>query len=103
MPSTGPTISVQHSTVSQAQIDLEKRLGISLHVLRSFLLGSTKEGVPIDMLLRIQREITDYTFLDVALIEKAQRNSLVHYLSHAGYSEAEFKKLKSNYIDDAEQ
>ncbi len=91
--STATSIKVVDHTVTSAQRELEQRLGVSLHVLRSILLGNTKEGFPADLALRLQKEV-DFQFVDKQLFDNAFESALAHYLGHAGISPAEFKKWK---------
>jgi hypothetical protein len=93
IPPAGGFITVQHATVSNAQLQMEQRLGMSLHILRTYLMSGGREGLSLDVLLRVQREC-DFVFVDRGIIDRALQNSLNHYLGHAGYTEAEFKKLK---------
>ena len=87
------TIKVVDSSITDAQRQLEMRLGVSLHVLRSILLGSSKEGFPIDLALRLQKEV-DFQFLDRQMFEAAFDSALEHYLGHADISLTEFNKWK---------
>ena len=92
------TIKVVHNSMTAEQQAMEQRLGVSLHVLRSFLMGSSREGLPIDMLLRVQKEVEDeLIFIDQPLLENAIKSSINHYLAHSPYEVSEFKKLKRNY------
>lgn len=93
-PAIPGRISVQDNTIPQAQIDLERRIGLSLHVLRTLLLSNEREGLPLDQLLRIQKEC-DFVFIDSALIQKSWKAALNHYLGHGGYTEKEFNALKA--------
>ena len=83
------TIKVVDHTITEAQRQLEQRLGVSLHVLRSILLGSSKEGFPVDLALRLQKEV-DFQFLDRHMFEAAFESALNHYLGHAGIALDEF-------------
>jgi hypothetical protein len=89
----GSGIRVVDNSIGDAQRELEQRIGISLHVLRTILLGNSKEGFPVDLALRLQKEV-DFKFIDRELFEVAFDSALDHYLGHAGISHADFKKWK---------
>jgi hypothetical protein len=95
-------LQVVHATINQAQLDLEQRIGMNLHILRTYLMGGGREGLNLDVLLRVQREC-DFVFIDRNTINTALQNSLNHYLGHAGYTEAEFNKLKLSEVFDEEE
>ena len=100
VPNPG-AMNVITATTTQAQIDMEQRLGVSLHVLRTLLMAGRSEGMPLDLLLRIQKEV-DFVFIDQSMIKRAQDSAMNHFLAHADITAAEFKKLKCDYLDEEE-
>lgn len=95
-------ISVEHSAPNPLQVEMEQRLGVSLHILRDILF-SKGEGIKLDLILRIQKEL-DFVFIDSNLVKQAQEASLNHFLAWAQITPGEFKKLTYNYsnADDIE-
>ena len=76
----GTFIKVSHSGISQAQFDMERRLRVDLHTLRSLLFDSMYRGINLDLALRIQRELGDeLVFISKSDISNATKNSVKHY------------------------
>lgn len=82
VPSTnnGSLVTVQDNTLSEKQIQIERRLRIDLKTLRMVLFGSMKTGVNLDLALRIQQECGDEVkFISPSVVEKAIHSALKHY------------------------
>lgn len=100
---SGGSITVVDHSATDAQLALEQRIGLNLHVLRSLLMAPNREGMPLDLLLRVQKEC-DFDFLDMKAVEASFKGSLEHYLHYGKYTLADFKKTKiTSYVETSEE
>ena len=76
-------IKVENATPNMAQREMEQRLRVDFATLRDLLFGSSRTGVRLDLLMRVQRELEDsFTFLSQDLINQALKHAMEHYSFH---------------------
>ena len=77
----GLVVSTQVTT--QEERDMTARLRLDINTLRMLLFSSEQRGLPLDLAMRVQREVPEIPFISEQQLRDAFEVSINHYHSYA--------------------